>query len=742
MDVTFDELSSFYDYSQERHCPKGENLSQLFALPLPILVESSVETFPPSTESREDQSFHSYSSVPIPLPLPPRPLFNPRLYQRQRTRSEQIVSFTPHEPPTLPVTEETTGTDTAPLESSFPDLDILIAIRRGKRKSVLEALTIPEWRDAMKTEIYALHKNDTWEVVDLPEEKDPIGYNCYANAVLQCLAFTRPLACYLLQGHHSKACPKKEWCFTCEFEALILRAREGKSPLSPIGILSQIQNIGSHLGHGREEDAHEFLRYAIDAMQSICLREAGSNVDVPYAEETTLIGLIFGGYLRSKIRCLKCQGKSERIERMLDLTVEIEGDIGTLEEALAKFTTAEILDGENKYQCERCKSYEKAKKKLTVLEAPNVLTIALKRFQTGKFGKLNKLVRFPEVLNLTPYMNATSDKSPVYTLYAVVVHLDIMNAAFSGHYICYIKNFQGKWFKIDDSMVKPVEPEKVLSKGAYMLFYARCSPRAPSLVRNSLIHDDKVKRSRCSEAVPSSHSGNNMSNERPSVVPSASPKDLPFWTTTDGTINYGSFDSDNRSFRRHQIPKVDWFSDSSSLFSCSDEGSCSTESTRDSTSTEDLHDYIFGEAICGWKSPLRVSSDSDGASSPLGSSFSPQSMSKSHSLNSPDTSGYQTYSTKPETGKASTKLRDKSGIGEDLQGKERPPLLYSDTTKSCRKFTTHRSSSSGSSNSNSLGSCSCRETDRKRLGVVNPFGWRSGVTMRRGTRERAAQTFY
>lgn len=29
----------------------------------------------------------------------------------------------------------------------------------------------------------------------------------------------------------------------------------------------------------------------------------------------------------------------------------------------------------------RCKSYEKAKKKLTILEAPNILTIALKRFQ-------------------------------------------------------------------------------------------------------------------------------------------------------------------------------------------------------------------------------------------------------------------------------------------------------------------------------------------------------------------------
>lgn len=74
--------------------------------------------------------------------------------------------------------------------------------------------------------------------------------------------------------------------------------------------------------------------------------------------------------------------------------------------------------------------------------------------QSGKFGKLNKLVNFPEILNLAPYMSASSDKSPVYSLYAVVVHLDIiMNAAFSGHYVGYVKSGQGKWYKTDDSMV-------------------------------------------------------------------------------------------------------------------------------------------------------------------------------------------------------------------------------------------------------------------------------------------------
>jgi ubiquitin carboxyl-terminal hydrolase 36/42 len=52
------------------------------------------------------------------------------------------------------------------------------------------------------------------------------------------------------------------------------------------------------------------------------------------------------------------------------------------------------------------------------------------------------------------YMNSdTDDRLPVYSLYAVVVHHDVMNAAFSGHYVCYVKDTQGKWFKADDSQV-------------------------------------------------------------------------------------------------------------------------------------------------------------------------------------------------------------------------------------------------------------------------------------------------
>lgn len=437
-----------------------------------------------------------------------------------------------------------------------------------------------------------------WDKFDLPPcGLINCGNSCYANAVLQCLMFTRPIAAYLLQGSHSKNCQKSDWCFMCELENLIAKVKEGKSPISPIRILSKIQNIGNHLGYGREEDAHEFLRFAIDTMQSTCLSEAsGERAVDPRTQETTLIQQIFGGYLQSKIKCLKCQHISERYDKMMDLTVEIEGNIESLQDALAQFTAPEILDGSNKYKCDRCKCYVKAKKQLTVHEAPNILTIALKRFQSGKFGKLNKRVIFPDVLNMKPYMSGMGDKPPSYKLYAVVVHLDMMNASFSGHYVCYVKNLQGAWYKIDDSKVKQVELDRVLAQGAYMLLYSRSSPRPPAVAKNGMAH----------------------SLTTVNVVPSARAAKQPVLNSGPGRIGvldrrYSSmascaFNFEDYGLDCNGIPIIgsgiigyrDYpdmtSSDSGSLFSYSDETSCSTESNRDSTSTDDFAEIIFGDS--------------------------------------------------------------------------------------------------------------------------------------------------
>ncbi|KAJ0263355.1 Ubiquitin carboxyl-terminal hydrolase 16 [Hirschfeldia incana] len=405
------------------------------------------------------------------------------------------------------------------------------------------------------------------------------GNSCFANVVFQCLMFTTPLTAYFLQQLHSRTCPNKEQCFTCGFEKLVLKAREGKSPLSPSGLLSQLQSIGIRLGNGKQEDAHEFLRFVVDTMQSVCIK--ASQYDIPKTkklEDTTLIGLTFGGYLRSKIKCMKCQEKSERREKMMDLTVEIDGDISTLEDALRRFTRTEILDGENKYKCGRCKSYERAKKKLKIIEPPNILTIALKRFQSGKFGKLNKLVRFPETLDLTPYVSGGSEKSHDYKLYGVIVHLDTMNSSFSGHYVCYVRNSQNKWYKADDSTVVTSDVERVLSKGAYMLFYSRCSPMPPRLV---VCNKSEASHKKSSvPVVPKTTVSRSVSTASPVLS-----------SNTPGGDRPGNIQSFYSSFQRLQrILEEDSSSDSSSLFdNTSDECSCST----DSTNMEDFADFIF-----------------------------------------------------------------------------------------------------------------------------------------------------
>ncbi|XP_057799212.1 ubiquitin carboxyl-terminal hydrolase 18-like [Salvia miltiorrhiza] len=321
------------------------------------------------------------------------------------------------------------------------------------------------------------------------------GNSCFANVVLQCLAYTRPLVAYLLEKGHRRECQRNDWCFLCEFQLHMERASRSANPFSPMNILSRLPNIGGNLGYGKQEDAHEFMRFAIDTMQSVCLDEfGGEKVVHPSFQETTLIQHIFGGRLRSQVICAECKNVSNQFENMMDLTVEIHGDAGSMEECLDQFTAKEWLHGDNMYKCDGCNAYVMAWKRLTVQRAPNILTIALKRFQSGRFGKLNKRVTFPETLDLSPYMSELEDGNDVYKLYAVIVHVDMLNASFFGHYICYVKDFRGNWYRIDDCKVASVDLDEVLSQGAYMLLYSRIHARPSCLLPTELLRKEESEK--------------------------------------------------------------------------------------------------------------------------------------------------------------------------------------------------------------------------------------------------------
>ncbi|XP_075646169.1 ubiquitin carboxyl-terminal hydrolase 15 isoform X2 [Castanea sativa] len=447
------------------------------------------------------------------------------------------------------------------------------------------------------------------EVFDLsPRGLLNCGNSCYANAVLQCLTCTKPLITYLIHRSHSRACCVKGWCLMCELEQHVVMLRESGGPLSLSRILMHIRSINFQIGDGSQEDAHEFLRLIIASMQSICLEGLGGENKVdPILQETTFIQHIFGGRLRSKVKCMICHQESERYENIMDLTLEIYGWVESLEDALTQFTATEDLDGENMYRCGRCATYVRARKQLSIHEAPNILTIVLKRFQEGRYGKISKWITFPDLLDMIPFMTGTEDIPPLYMLYAVVVHLDTLNASFSGHYVSYVKDMRGNWFRIDDTEVQPVLMSQVMSEGAYILFYMRSCPRpqrtyieetiqqqVPDSARNCISKAQKLART--SQSRPSSQSVGlqDSTNPRPDMPP----------RSTNHTSN-GILKSASRNVQpvmeAYAEPVCMDFSNATSsdwsLFTSSDEASFTTESTRDSFSTVDYADTCNADTI-------------------------------------------------------------------------------------------------------------------------------------------------
>ncbi|CAL1151082.1 unnamed protein product [Cladocopium goreaui] len=120
---------------------------------------------------------------------------------------------------------------------------------------------------------------------------------------------------------------------------------------------------------------------------------------------------------------------------------------------------------------------------MMIYQAPNFLVLHLKRFRFMERGKVVKIVPFPPVLNLRPYLckGAQGEGRPVnYDLRAVIVHVDKAGYSHFGHYIAFVKGATHRkgvfrWFLIDDSIIQEVEEEFVLRQQAYLLFYIRIS---------------------------------------------------------------------------------------------------------------------------------------------------------------------------------------------------------------------------------------------------------------------------
>lgn len=180
---------------------------------------------------------------------------------------------------------------------------------------------------------------------------------------------------------------------------------------------------------------------------------------------------IFGGALLSQVKCLSCKGESNKTDEIMDISLDL-FQTNSLKDALGRFFQPELLDGNNKYNCGKCKKLSVAKKQMFVLKAPNVLVIQLKRFEGMHGGKINRNIEFEEALVLSTFMcNTSQDLQPEYSLFGSIVHSGFSPE--SGHYYAYIKDPAGRWYCCNDAHVSPSSAQEVLSEKVYILFYLR-----------------------------------------------------------------------------------------------------------------------------------------------------------------------------------------------------------------------------------------------------------------------------
>ncbi|NXM48117.1 UBP42 hydrolase, partial [Gymnorhina tibicen] len=297
-----------------------------------------------------------------------------------------------------------------------------------------------------------------------------LGNTCYINVILQCLTYTPPLANYLLSYEHSRSCQQQGFCMMCTMEAHVRKVLcSPASAILPGAVLRVLKFIGEKFEYGRQENAYEFLRCTLSAMQRACLR-GRRDLDIS-SQEATIVYQIFGGFMKSRVTCLSCQAVVDSYKAFLDVSLDIRVRASSLTTVLEDCVTPKELDQKECFRCIKCKKKAAASRRVTVHRAPRVLTLCLERADQQTGTKISKFVEYPEYLDLRPYMSDTAGEPLLYSLYALVVHSG--DTCLDGHFFCYTKASNGLWYKMDDEFVDSCDIHTVLGQQAYLLFYAR-----------------------------------------------------------------------------------------------------------------------------------------------------------------------------------------------------------------------------------------------------------------------------
>lgn len=327
-----------------------------------------------------------------------------------------------------------------------------------------------------------------------------LGNTCFINSCLQALSHTYELNNLLDQ---ESFCSKvKENCR----ESLLIKEWDGlrrmmwskNCIIAPNRFIKAIHNVAAHRNMAKftgfeQNDLPEFLLFLIDCFHTSTSRKITMTITGEEENETDKIALmcfrmiketyskeyseiwnLFFAVHVSEIVSLDSRSVLSRCAEpffVLDLPIPLENPSPNLQDCFDLYVAGEELSGENAWINEATGERKNVVKRISFWSLPNILVIALKRFNSRQ-QKNQILIDFPlKNLDLSKYVIGYKKASYKYDLYAVCNH---SGGVMGGHYTAFIKNANNSWYHCNDTMVSPVALESsIVSQKAYCLFYRK-----------------------------------------------------------------------------------------------------------------------------------------------------------------------------------------------------------------------------------------------------------------------------
>ena len=315
------------------------------------------------------------------------------------------------------------------------------------------------------------------------------GSTCYLNSLIQQLFMIQDLRQSLLNSPLKQGSQPDSLLYQLKVLLCSLIHSE-KECYEPAGFCLAFKGYdGESINPRIQQDVDEFLNLLLDKLED---ELKGSGQDGLIREHV-------GGALVHEIE--SCEEtfpyNSEREEHFFRISLDVKNK-KNIAEALDLFIKPDVLEGDNKYFCDKYNAKIAAKKRCRIRDLEKNVFVHLKRFEfdldTMQRVKVNDYCEFPMNIDLKPWCKdvGRDDEYYLFELVGVLLH---SGGADSGHYTSICKDRKSQvWFKFDDRYVERYGMENLAAdcfggetqyawagssqtyaqiKNAYMLVYER-----------------------------------------------------------------------------------------------------------------------------------------------------------------------------------------------------------------------------------------------------------------------------